>query len=263
MALIQPRDMLVFAELNACRFLSLPQLGQLCFGGNLETGRKRLQKLRKAGYVECQRLLHAVPACAWLTSKASALLGCPRSHSHRPNLASLRHDLVIRDLRMRLLLDAPKYGMDVETLRIQAEDISFNVRGCRHRPDAFLTLGGETRKHYFLEIDLGTESIRVFTRKIEQYEYVLKSGAFAARFDAPPERYRDYPFQVLAVFDSPIRQDRVLAALGEEGYRHFVLAALLPEACATPLAEIWTSPAGEAKTSLGSATPPSSSADFA
>jgi Replication-relaxation len=263
MALIQPRDMQVFAELNTCRFLSLPQLAQLCFNGNLETARKRLQKLRGAGYIECQRLLHAVPACVWMTAKASTLLGRPRSHSHRPNLASLRHELVIRDFRMRLLLDAPEYGMDVETVRVQAEDISFNVRGCRHRPDAFLTLGGKTRKHYFLEIDLGTESIRVFTRKIEQYERLFKRGAFAARFDAPPGRYRDYPFQVLAVFDSPTRQERVLAALREDGYRHFLLAARLPEACATPLAEIWTSPAREAKTSLGSATPPSSSADFA
>lgn len=263
MVLLQPRDLRVFAELRACRFLSLPQLAQLCFAGNIETARKRMQKLRDAGYVECQRLLYEVPACVWLTPKANPSLGragLRRGRSHRPNLSSLRHELVIRDLRMRLLLDAPRVGMEVETVAIQAVDISFNIRGRRHQPDAFIALGSKSMKHYFLEVDLGTESIPVFIKKIGQYEHMFKSGLFASKFEAPPDRYRDYPFQVLAVFDSSLRQERVLSALRERGVRHFVLAAPLQEACNNPFGEIWTSPAAASKVSIGLPIQPGSSA---
>jgi len=265
MVLLQPRDLQVFAELSACRFLSLPQLAQLCFAGNLETARKRTQKLREAGYVEYQRLLYAVPACVWLTSKVNPLLErgwLSRSRSHRPNPSSLRHELVIRDIRMRLLLDAPGYGMEIEAVCIQAEDISFHVGGRRHQPDAFIALGCRPTKHYFLEVDLGTESIPVFLRKIGQYERLFKSGLFASRFEAPLDRYRAYPFQVLVVFDSATRQERVLSALREYGVRHFVLAAALEEACNNPFGEIWTSPAGTSKATIGWPIPPDGTAAF-
>jgi len=238
----------MFDVLKGCHFLTLPQLSQLVFYSNTEATKKRIQKLRTAGYVHCQRLLPSAPSCVWLTRKAGRLvdaLNLRKGGFRAPPLACLEHEISVRDFRLRVLLEAARIGVVVTLASIDPNVIAFDLELTRHKPDAFFSLNGEPPLHFFVEVDRGTESVPVFIRKIKQYERVYKAGAFALRCGSPREEYKQHPFRVLCLFSSPARQETVLKALRQRGYRSFVLAAQFQDACGTPFGPIWTNPDGE------------------
>jgi hypothetical protein len=79
------------------------------------------------------------------------------------------------------------------------------------RPDGYFCYRvGERRAHFFLEVDLGTESNRCFRQKVRAYIAYRQSGRYR-------ERYGAYAFRVLTITTSERRMANLRRATEAEG----------------------------------------------
>jgi hypothetical protein len=109
----------------------------------------------------------------------------PRRRAHEPTLRFVDHTLAIAQLVVDVQMAARQGSL--ELLACQAEPTcwrEFGGIGGRRvlRPDAFLSLGvGEYELLWFIEVDRGSESLPVVTRKCRLYADYYQAGVEQAR----------------------------------------------------------------------------------
>jgi hypothetical protein len=103
-------------------------------------------------------------------------------------------------------------------------------------PDAFFGLETELgRSYYFVEADMGTETLERFRRKLLAYQQYWKSGAFQERYS-----YRN--FRVLTVTTGAERANNLIRLAGDLGAKNMFLFTTEEKASKDILGSVWYKP---------------------
>ena len=136
--------------------------------------------------------------------------GSARLRSREPSLTFLAHTLAVTEARTELV-EAARSGafkltrVDIET---EAWRRFVGIGGAQSvlQPDLFVTTASaEYDDHWYVEIDLGTESLTVLLRKCTAYEQYRRTGRAQAEHGVFP--------RVLWVMPTPARTARLKAAI--------------------------------------------------
>ena len=164
----------------------------------------------------------------------------------------LEHTLGISEFKVGL--DVTLAGRREELLFYQRGDRShlrrINVTGARKKyfvvaPDAFFGIqSGRGKCIFFLEVDMGTETLSRFAEKVTAYKRYWKSHQYT-------EEYGFNNFRVLTVCESDRRLLNLRQATGKVGgQRMFLFTTFVKIQQFSPLGNVWLSPVSDLPTSL-------------
>ncbi|MCL4473068.1 MAG: replication-relaxation family protein [Actinobacteria bacterium] len=180
-------------------------------------------------------------------------------HKIRWNRASNRVEWLFMDHTLgvsefKVCLDIALAGRPEEIFFYQRGDKShlrrISVTGAKKKyfvvaPDAFFGIQSGRGKHiFFLEVDMGTETLSRFAEKVTAYKRYWKSRQYT-------EEYGFNHFRVLTVAESERRLVNLIQATGKAGGRQMFLFTTFSEIQRkSPLGSIWLSPFTDSPTSL-------------
>lgn len=269
-SVIQPRDLQVLRTLLDSRVAYARQISALHFSGKREATKKRLQTLKRSGFIAARRRRPQEPAVLYLTRAGmrllkdrGLLLNCSQSlptsldRIPRTSASTIQRDLELLDIRISLVTAVRTQP----TLPLSRFVTSHSVPPVKSpslrsggvtqvRPDAFIEIderrpgGHTTRSRLFLQLDRRAESLEVLVSRADAYRTHFQSGDFARFLGEPPQRYRDFPFRVLYVFKSGERRDAFARLLLAQSPPILTQAWLttFPELVSDPLGPIWLCP---------------------
>ncbi len=112
-------------------------------------------------------------------------------------------------------------------------------------PDAFFGIKSGRGKHiFFLEVDMGTETLARFAEKVTAYKRYWKSGQYK-------QEYGFNHFRVITVAESERRLANLIKATGKAGGRQmFLFTTFSAIHGSSPFGSIWLSPFIDLPTSL-------------
>lgn len=172
--------------------------------------------------------------------------------NNRVEFLFLEHTLGISEVRV--CLDLALAGRPEELLFYQRGDKShlrrISVTGAKKKyfvvaPDAFFGIQSGRGKHiFFLEVDMGTETLSRFAEKVTAYKRYWKSRQYT-------EEYGFNHFRVLTVCESERRLANLIQATGKAGGRQmFLFTTFSAIQSESPLGSVWLSPFTDSPTSL-------------
>jgi hypothetical protein len=205
----------------------------------------RLQKLAKAGLLRRFFFISALggkKAIYSLSKKGADLIGVTPNGINRPKDSFLigdkfvAHQLAINQVYCAACFDAHIEDRTLQEWRTMSEPLSKNIPLI---PDAYFEIHiRDTVRPIFLEVDQGTEALKVWNEKINCYLSLAASGEFERIFQRPR-------FAVLIVTASERRQESLRAYIRKVTSKLFYFSTL--EKTSTPgfWSEIWLRPEGE------------------
>jgi hypothetical protein len=266
--ILQPRDLALLRDLFESRVMTSTHAAALHFDGSKEATKKRLQKLKAAGFINERTRRPTEPAALFLTVKAFARL---REHgilSEYPSLSArnfekradvseltLRHELEVMDVKAAFHSAAAK----MENVSIaqfgtwpllHQFDVSTNGHGeTTVKPDGFIRVHEKEQDRvsehaFFLEVDRSSESLDTLVTKAACYLAHYHSGGCAERNGAPRTAFKEYPFRVLIVCKSAERRNNTALRLLQNNppiFTHTHLSTL-SEVTADPFGAVWLTP---------------------
>lgn len=210
------RDMAVLRLVAAHRFLTTRQLQQLAFTGHASqasaarTTRRVLARLERWGLLRSLGRqvggVHAGSSAAiWQLAPAGARLTKADGVTYRvsePSLRFLQHCLATGDVHV--LLKRHEQIETVESVDVQVESEAWQRytglggEACWLQPDLATTITTtDYIDRWFIEVDLGTESLPTLLKKCAQYEAYRQSGIQQTKLGSFP--------LVLWLFTDPTR----------------------------------------------------------
>ncbi len=270
----QERDFAVLRGLYESRTMTVSHAATLYFESNIETAKKRLQKLRRAGLIRDRARQAHEPLTLLLTKKGFHLLkrqgrldGYPvlsdaqfdvRSHVSR---LTLRHELAVVGVKAALLAALSK-RTNIRVITSTTWPLLSQFRTHKPhtsgyggasvivKPDGYLCLhekdaDGIAEHHCFIEVDRGTESQAVLADRVACYRTHYRSGGFAESRGGSRDQFADYPFRVLAIFPTAERRNNAAERLllVDPPIKTMVWLTTMPEILVDPLGPIWMRPA--------------------
>lgn len=223
-ATLPDRDRLVLGFVAAHRYLTTRQIQQFVFIGHASdesaarTARTVTKRLRDLGLIRpLERRVGGLrpgsDAMVWHVAPAGAkLLRADRTNYrvHTPSPRFLLHCLAVADVH--LAARAVRTYPGVEDVAVQTEPDCWRRyvgHGGEQRwlqPDLFVKIHTATYEDsWFIEVDLGTESLPTLVSKCRQYEAYRSSGI-------EQDRGGTFPL-VMWVFSKPQRIDQLRAAI--------------------------------------------------
>lgn len=267
---LQPRDFTFLHGLFHSRVMTLVHATALYFDGKSEAAKKRVQKLKAAGYVRERPRQIYEPSVLFLTAQAFAVLSERGELAKYPAVSlmtwqkradvsdlTLRHELEVMDVKAAFV------SATASTDRLRVAEFStwpllsqFNAcRPDNHvevvvKPDGFIRVredesDGAYEHAFFLEVDRSTESQEVLSLKAACYGDYYRRGGFAVRQGGERESYADYPFRVLMIFRNDERRNNTAERLlaNNPPVRRQAMLTTMSEVMADPLGPIWVQPA--------------------
>jgi len=243
---LQPRDRHLLTELARLRVVDREQARLIGGFGSLTRINTRLLALVRAG------LLVRVPVGTVrgghkfvyaLSRHGAQLLEQPfralpvRTDTVLAGNVFLEHQLRINALYLQLAYRRiPLPGIQLRHWRTFQRPISAQVSLL---PDAYIELNTPTGiRAMFLEMDLGTESLRIWKRKVAAYLQLAVSGEFLTQFQLPQ-------FRVLVVAPSMRRLNTIRAVVAQRTSKVFWLTTFDTCTTASLWAATWWRPTGE------------------
>lgn len=233
-AALQTRDLDILTGLFECRVMTLRHIGELYFLGKREAAKKRVQRLKRAGYViERQRrrgehsILHIGKRAFAALQNSGRLAAFPEikatAFEKRAQVSSLtlQHELEVMDVRVaifRAVKQRPSLNIEeFTTWPALCQFIAGHTDEAGHhrevavKPDGFIRIQEETsagvaERRFFIEVDRSTESLEIVAKKVACYLDFYRSGGMALRFGGTREAYKAFPFRVLVVCTSESRR---------------------------------------------------------
>ena len=267
---LQERDLALFRGLFECRVMTASHIATLYFDGKREYTKKRLQKLKAAGFIGERKRNANEPSVLFLTRKAFALLTNEGHLSAYPSLGknsfevranvselTLRHELQIMDVKAAFhaaLTQSSKFSIsDFSTWPLLHQ---FETPRHGHGADVLLKPDGFIRIHEneegtkgfahdcFLEVDRSSEKQDALIAKAGSYLDFYKSGGFAIRNGATRDQFKEFPFRVLMVLKSTERRNNTAERLAQNNppILSLVWLTTLAEVTTNPLGAIWIQP---------------------
>jgi hypothetical protein len=268
---LQPRDLDLFRELFESRLMTLAHAAALHFEGSGEAAKKRLQKLKAAGYLG-ERARHVTEAPAlFLTRKAMLLLEEQGVMNDYPHLGSfslakrssvsdftLRHELEVMDVKAAFfgaLRSSRQFKVDQFTTwpllcRFEACESSYGGKEIPVEPDGFLRITEWDNdrlvadQSFFFALDRSEESLDRLVSKANRYLSYYRSGGFAVRCGGERNAFDKFPFRVLIVVKTPERRNNIAERLlqNRPPILRQVYLSTFAEAVANPVGNIWIRP---------------------
>ena len=258
------RDAALCLALFDSRTMTLPQAARLIFDGKGEAAKKRLQKLKAAGYVAERKRGVNEPPILFLTRKAFTELSERGLLSAYPEIGwaalerrmqvsqlTLKHELEVVDLKAAFAASLGAHEAtlaEFSTWPALFEFTTFHPRTKERvlvKPDGFIRIregGGEHT--FFLEHDHSTETLETLTNRCACYREYYRSGGFAARIGADHSALEDSVFRVLVVCKTEERRNNLAEALlrWQPPIRSHSWLTTFEEAINNPLGDIWMQP---------------------
>jgi hypothetical protein len=268
----QERDFALLRGLFESRVMTTAHAMALYFDSKGEATKKRLQKLKAAGYIGERVRRTFEPSVLFLTRKGLALLQAEGILTEYPSfdLPALDRRARVSDLTIRHELQV----MDVKTaFHSGTKGVSsftvaeFSTWPLLHeftayrpgsggaevlvKPDGFIRIheteadGGKYERTFFLEVDRSTEVQDTLITRASCYLSYYKSGGFAVRNGAARDNFKQFPFRVLMVFKSAERRNNTAERLLQNNPPIFkqVYLSTFAEVTSDPFGAIWICPA--------------------
>ena len=242
----------------------------LYFDNKREYTKKRLQKIKAAGFIGERKRNANEPSVLFLTRKGFTHLKNEGQLSQYPSFGAnsfearanvsqftLRHELEIMDVKAAFhaaLVKSETFSIAEFSTWPLLHQFEAPVNGYGSdvlvKPDGFIRIhekeadGGLSEHALFLEVDRSSETQDTLVNRAGAYLAYYKSGGFAVRNGAPRDGFKEYPFRVLMVFKSAERRNNMAARLVENNPPILTLVWLttLGEVTDNPLGAIWIQP---------------------
>lgn len=260
------RDVAIILSVYENRFLKRDQIQRLHFAGasriacNMRIKKlyehKFLDRLVKPVAVGTHQLVYALDKRGADVTAAALKIDRRKVRWNRANnrveFLFLEHTLGVSEIRV--CLDVALAGRREELLFYQRGDKShlrrISMTGSKKKyfvvaPDAFFGIQtGRGKCIFFVEVDLGTETLSRFAEKVTAYKRYWKSGQYK-------EEYGFNNFRVLTVCESERRLANLIQATGKVGGRQmFLFTTFSAIQQNSPLGSVWLSPFIDLPTSL-------------
>lgn len=266
---IQDRDVKILRGLFEARLMTAEHVAAIYFEGRYEAARKRLQKLKAAGYVGERPRRAYDPAVCFLTRMAFTALTQTGAISDLPQMSwaslekrvrvsdlTLRHELEVQDVRAAFYQDAINTpGIEVAEFSTWPALFQFQAfdpagRWVTIKPDGFIRLeeerpSGECFQHFFfLEVDRSTEPQETLVTRAMCYRDYYRRGGLAVRYGQHAAQFEAFPFRVLVIFRTAERRDNFAHRLLSLRPPILTQSWLTTRAAVTasPLAAVWRRP---------------------
>ena len=244
---LQDRDIALLTGFFESRLMTLAQAAAIHFHGGTEAAKKRIQKLKAAGYLAEGGYLDEYPPLIWTDLEKRA----------RVSELTLKHELAVMDFKAAVytaVSQSPKLSVaEFATWPLLYEFHASPNEGHTSmvvRPDGYLRIhetesDGSVSEHtFFLEIDRSTEVLDTLVTRSACYRDYYRRGGLAAKQGRPHAEFEQFPFRVLIVVRNAERRNNLCERL--LALRPPILSQVwlttLPEANATPFASIWILP---------------------
>lgn len=239
---VQERDRMILLQIFLMRLATRDQIMCAVGFGSITRTNARLLALYRAGLLRRFFIGFGAgrKAVYSLSPKGAALIGVsargPRAKQNELLAAdfSILHQLAINDVYCNLRTDVGFVQWMTFT-----EPMSDHLRLI---PDGYVEFTSplEVGKvdASFLEVDLGTEELKVWKEKARQYVKLAASGEFARRFHQPR-------FRVLVLVNSPRRLQYIRAAVAEFTSKIFWFAVLDDARGEKFFDPVWLRPTGD------------------
>jgi hypothetical protein len=274
----QPRDNSLLRDLFESRVMTSAHAAALHFDGSRDAAKKRLQKLKAAGYIAERARRSTDPAVLFLTAKAFSHLRTEGVLAQYPALSarSLEKRARVSDITLRHELEVMDVKAEFHQAARKAKHISvgefstwpalhqFEVaqNGFREtlvKPDGFIRIhekesDGTSEHAFFLEVDRSSETLDTLVSRTACYLQYYRSGGFALKNGATIADFKEYPFRVLIVCKSAERRNNTALRLIQSNPPVFTQAYLttLAEATIDPFGPVWLTPAAYRDAAKGS-----------
>lgn len=268
---LQARDIAVLRGLFESRVLSLAHTAALYFEGKADAAKKRIGKLKRAGYIGERNRRVYEPSVLFLTRTAFDYLS---QHGHlldypqfswgqlerrlQVSPITLRHELSVADCKAAFCA-AVRTHEDLTVAEFATWPLLFQFNHAFHpatgervtvKPDAFIRVrqdhvGDNPSEHtFYLEVDRSTEVQDVLVTRLLCYLDYYKRGGLAMKCGRRASEFRDFPFRVLVVCKSAERRNNLTEQLlrCNPPIRTFAMLTTLAEFIADPLSAIWVQP---------------------
>lgn len=248
---LQPRDLHLLRELHLLRVIDREQARVIAGLTSVTRANTRLLALVRSGYlrhvaVGTERGGHKYLYA--LTRQGAAAVQRPfagvplKSHAVIAGQPFLEHQLRLNAVYLRLRyhrIPVPNVGMTRWSTFARALAPQVPLI-----PDAYVELAtADGPKAAFLEIDQGTESLRVWRRKTDEYVKFAVSGAF-------PTLFRHPQFRVLVIAPSARRIATVRACIAAKTTKIFWLTTSQAVETSDFWGPVWYRPTGDHPQSL-------------
>lgn len=266
---LQERDIDILRGFFECRIMTALHISAIYFDGKKEATKKRLQKIKEAGFIRERPRKPFEPSVLFLTRKGLEVLRDrdilkEYPHFSLPQLQRRAHvgDLTVRHELEVMNVKATFHSVIRETKGFEIEEFSTwpllnefrtyrnNGRKDLVKPDGFIRIHEKEKDRgflehtFFLEVDLSNEAQNILFEKGVSYVNYFKTGGFAERHGRPRKEYRNFPFRVLMVLKSDERRNNLAERLLENTPPILaqVYISTLKEVETDPLGEIWMRP---------------------
>lgn len=267
---LQPRDYELLEGLFESRLMTLKHTATLYFEGRAEAAKKRIQKLKAAGFIRerergvrersilcltqkgydalrVEGLLERYPRIGWNKLRKRAQVGAQ----------TLTHELAVMDVKAAFVEAIAAVAPALTIAEISTWPALYRFRAYRPdgiaqtmKPDGFIRIleqvkeAGVTKRFqhtFFLEVDKSSEVQQILGAKAFCYRDYYRRGGLAVRNGRPAEEFEKFPFRVLFVLKSRARLEnaaRTLLTLNPP-MNSQVWLTTLEDLVRGPLASIW------------------------
>jgi hypothetical protein len=272
---ITSRDLLALESVYCYRVMTQAQLERLVYVGcDSSVAKARLRKMFQGRYLT-RRFLSIgagkmnTPALYLIDQKGIEELKRRRKYLTNPEMSLiwtknhkrvsatyLQHMLGIADVRICITRACQQFNLGLlewrsePEMKRQYDRVQLGADQVSVIPDSYFAIQsasntGKSPRHFFLELDRGTEVWKRFRRKVEAYIAYMDSGAYT-------QRYGTKSLRILTVTESPKRLEnlkQVTEAAG--GASRFWFACLSELASENILTQpVWQVAGSEAKATL-------------
>jgi Replication-relaxation len=274
---LQERDLDLLLGLFESRVMTAAHIAALYFDGKREYTKKRLQRIKAAGFITERKRLPTQPSVLFLTRKAFNFLKSEDHLSKYPALSTnsfearakvseftLRHELEVMDVKAAFhtaVSKTDKFSISTFSTwpvlhEFRATPPGQDGRERTVRPDGFISvheINDGSDYDCFLEVDRSGEVQDILVVKALCYRDFYDSGGFAVRNGASRTDFAEYPFRVLMVLKTAERRNNTAERLSQSTPRILTQAWLttLAEATTDPLGAIWITPGEYRKLTQG------------
>lgn len=249
--------------------MTTAHVAALYFDNKPEATKKRLQKIKVAGFIAERPRRAYEPAVLHLTKGGLLLLdehglladyppfSMPALEKRaRVSDATIRHELDVMDVKAAFHIAIQKteqYSIEEFGTWPRLYEFEAEPNGGPSvlvRPDGFIRIrekedGGALSEHtFFLEVDRSTEAQDILVSRASAYLDYYKSGGFAAKNGAKRAEFKEYPFRVLMVFKTPERRNNTAERLLQNTPPILtqVYLATIDDVRSDPFGAIWIRP---------------------
>jgi hypothetical protein len=245
-----PRDLTLLKTIALLRVIDREQAKAIGSFNSATRLNYRLAALRSLGLMK-QFFVGLGPgtkkAVFCLTKGGAQVAGVPYQRTRFASDATvgfdpfLIHRVAVGDVYVAVMHKALRDGVRASAWKFFETPLTANTHLI---PDGYFELhSGDAVRGMFLEMDMGTETARIWKKKVAEYLSFAVSGGFQERFGVPQ-------FRVLVITTSAKRLQNLAKVISGITQKLFWLTTLEEFKTSGPWAAIWSRPADSNKHSL-------------